>query len=231
MCRSCYRIWLHLDCSWSVWMIFLRKLVIPTVFMWCFTTRGGGRFRSTADGSLENRLHSVIRWRVVCTAFSGQLQIGKSVLFIICRYERKLPWFVRNCVRMKLGQRVRESLWKMVGMNSLVWDALWLGSWVGRQRDITRLQAGSRRWGLVELANLAAQLYNENYRQVTIIVIIPVSLSRNVSFTTFVFLSVFPQARGFVWEVPIKLYPVICLRCQLMSGNNRTCQARCLLKI
>jgi len=28
-----------------------------------------------------------------------------------------------NCVRMKLGQRGRESLWKMVGMNSLVWDA------------------------------------------------------------------------------------------------------------
>ena len=25
-------------------------------------------------------------------------------------------------MRMKLGQRRRESLWKMVGMNSLVWD-------------------------------------------------------------------------------------------------------------
>ena len=29
----------------------------------------------------------------------------------------------KNCVRMKLRQRGRESLWKMVGMNSLVWDA------------------------------------------------------------------------------------------------------------
>ena len=26
-------------------------------------------------------------------------------------------------MRMKLGQRGREGLWKMVGMNSLVWDA------------------------------------------------------------------------------------------------------------
>jgi len=26
-------------------------------------------------------------------------------------------------VRMKLGQRGRKSLWKMVGMYSLVWDA------------------------------------------------------------------------------------------------------------
>ena len=26
-------------------------------------------------------------------------------------------------MRMNLGQRGRESLWKMVGMNSLVWDA------------------------------------------------------------------------------------------------------------
>jgi len=98
-------------------MIFLRKLVMPTVFLWCFRTRSRGRFRSTAGHSLENRLHSVIRWRAVCTAFSGQLQISEDFLFISCRYERKLPWFVRNCVRMKLGQRVRESLWKMVGMN------------------------------------------------------------------------------------------------------------------
>ena len=26
-------------------------------------------------------------------------------------------------MRMKLGQRGRDSLWKMVGMNSSVWDA------------------------------------------------------------------------------------------------------------
>ena len=64
---------------------------MPTVFMWFFRTRRGGRFRSTAGRSLENRLLSVIRWRAVCTAFSGQLQIGEGVLFILCRYERKLP--------------------------------------------------------------------------------------------------------------------------------------------
>jgi hypothetical protein len=85
------------------------------VFMWCFSTKGGGRVWRTAGHSLENRLHSVIRWEAVCTAFSGQLQIGEGVLFILCRYEQKLPWFVRNCVRMRFGQRVRESLWKMVG--------------------------------------------------------------------------------------------------------------------
>ena len=73
--------------------------------------------------SFENKLHSVIRWRAICIAFSGQLQFGEGVLFILWRYEWKVPWFVRNCVRRKLGQSERESLWKMVGMNSLVWEA------------------------------------------------------------------------------------------------------------
>jgi hypothetical protein len=35
--------------------------------------------------------------------------------------------------------------------------SLWLGSWVGQRRGIIRLQGGSRRWGLLELANLAVQ--------------------------------------------------------------------------
>jgi len=126
--RSCYGIWLPFSCSWSVWKMFLRKLVTPTVFMWYCRPRGGGRVWSTVGRSLENRLHSVIRWWAVCTAFSGQLQVGEGVLFILWRYERKLPWFVRNCVRMKLGQRGRESLWKMVGMNSLVWGLCMLRS-------------------------------------------------------------------------------------------------------
>jgi len=30
--------------------------------------------------------------------FSGQLQCGEGNLFILCRYERKLPWFVKNWV-------------------------------------------------------------------------------------------------------------------------------------
>ena len=79
---------------------------MPMVFMWCFRTRGGGGgggVRGTAGRSLENRLHSVIRWWAVYTALSGQLQFGEGVLFILCRYEWKLPWFVGNCVRMKLG--------------------------------------------------------------------------------------------------------------------------------
>jgi hypothetical protein len=106
-----------------VWKILLRKLVILMVFMWCFRTRGGETVWSTVGRSLENRLHSVKRWRAVCTPFSGHLQIGGGVLFILWRYERKLLWFVRDWVGMKFGQRERESLWKMVGMNSLVWEA------------------------------------------------------------------------------------------------------------
>jgi hypothetical protein len=65
----------------------------------------GGRVRSAADRSLENRLHSVIRWWAVCTVSSGQLQAGEGVFFILWRYDWKLPWLVRNCVRMNLGQR------------------------------------------------------------------------------------------------------------------------------
>ena len=34
-----------------------------------------------------------------------------------------MPQFVRNCVRVKLDQKERESLCKMVGMKSLVWEA------------------------------------------------------------------------------------------------------------
>jgi hypothetical protein len=110
--------WLHLDCSWSVWIILLRKLVMPTVFMWYLRTRGGGRVWSTAGPSFENKLHCIIRWRAVCIAFSGQLQFGERILFTLWKYERRLPWFVRNCVRRKLGQRERVGLCKMVGMNS-----------------------------------------------------------------------------------------------------------------
>jgi len=121
--RSCYGVWLRFSCSCSAWKMFLRKLVTPTVFMWYFRTSRGGRVWSTDGRSLENRLHPVIRWQAVCAAFSGQLQVGEGVLFILWRYGRKLLWFVRNCVRMNLGQRGREGLWKMVGMNSLVWGA------------------------------------------------------------------------------------------------------------
>jgi hypothetical protein len=81
-----------------------------TVFMWYFKTRGGGRDLSTAGRSFENKLHSIMRCRAVCMAFSGQLQFGEGVLFILWRYERNLPWFVRNWLRMKLGLSEMESL-------------------------------------------------------------------------------------------------------------------------
>ena len=61
-----------------------------TVFMWYFKTRGGGRDLSTAGLSFENKLHSIIMCRAVCMTFSGQLQFGEGVLFILWRYERKL---------------------------------------------------------------------------------------------------------------------------------------------
>ena len=94
-----------------------------TVFMWYFKTRGGGRDLNTAGRSLENKLHPITRFRAVCMVFSGQLQFCEGVLFILWRYEPYLPWFVRNWVRMKLGQSERENLWKMVGMNNFVWEA------------------------------------------------------------------------------------------------------------
>jgi len=59
---SCYGVWLPFSCSWIVWKMFLGKLVTPTVFMWYFRTRVGGTVWSTVGRSVENRLHSVIRW-------------------------------------------------------------------------------------------------------------------------------------------------------------------------
>jgi hypothetical protein len=112
-CR-CYRAWFHSNSSWSEWEVLLRKFETLTVCMWCFRIRCGRRVCSTAGRLLENRLHSIIRCLAVGTALSGQLQVGEDVFFILCRYKRKLPWFVRNCVKVKFGHRERESLWSMV---------------------------------------------------------------------------------------------------------------------
>ena len=109
--------------SWSAWKMRLRKFVMLTVFMWNCRTKGGERDLRTVGRSFDLKLHPSSRWRAVCTVFAGQLQYGDVVLFILYRYERKLPWFVNNWVRSKLGHRVRESLWKMVGMYSLVCEA------------------------------------------------------------------------------------------------------------
>ena len=53
--------------------------------------RGGGSVLRTGGRSFDNKLHSGIRWWAVCRVFSGQLQFGEGVLFILWRYERKLP--------------------------------------------------------------------------------------------------------------------------------------------
>ena len=66
---------------------------------------------SAGGRSVDSRLQLNKRWCAVCMGFSGQLQCGEGSLFILCRYERKLPWFVRNWVIRKFGQRERESLW------------------------------------------------------------------------------------------------------------------------
>ena len=93
------------------------------MFMWYCRTRGGGRDLRTDGRSFDHKLHSSIRWWAVCMVFSGQLQFGEGVLLILWRYEWKLPWFVWNWGRRKLGHTERESLWKMVGMYSFVWEA------------------------------------------------------------------------------------------------------------
>jgi len=43
----------------------------------------GGRDLRTAGRSFDHKLHSSIRWWAVCTVFSGQLQFGEDVLFIL----------------------------------------------------------------------------------------------------------------------------------------------------
>jgi len=86
--------------------------------MWCFRIRGGGRVRSAAGRSLKIRLHSVIRWPAVCTSFSGQLQVGQGVFFILWRYDWKLLWFLRNCVRINLGQRESRLFYRPVNNSS-----------------------------------------------------------------------------------------------------------------
>jgi len=94
--RSCCGVRLPFSCSWSAWRMLRRKLVAPTVFMWYFRTRGGGKGLKYCWTFTLNRLHSVIRWWAVCTAFLGLLQVGEGILFILWRYDRKLAWFVRN---------------------------------------------------------------------------------------------------------------------------------------
>jgi hypothetical protein len=54
---------------------------------------------STAGRLRENRLHSVIGCLAVCTALSGQLQVGEDVFFILWRQLRGvlcvyLQWLV-----------------------------------------------------------------------------------------------------------------------------------------
>ena len=108
-CRFCWA-WFPSSCSDIEWKMLLRKLETLAVCIWNFRIRCGGRLCSTAGRFLENRLHSVIRCPAVWIAFSGQLQIGEVVFSILYRYARNLPWFVRNCVRIKFGHRERDSL-------------------------------------------------------------------------------------------------------------------------
>jgi hypothetical protein len=56
-----------------------------TAFMRYPNIRGRRRDWRTVGRSLVNRLHSVMMCRAVWTSFSGQLQYGEDVLFILRR--------------------------------------------------------------------------------------------------------------------------------------------------
>ena len=64
-----------------MWKTVLRNLETSTAFMWYCIIRGRGRFWSTVGRSFESRLHSVMRCRAVCLAFSGQVQSGVGAFF------------------------------------------------------------------------------------------------------------------------------------------------------
>ena len=68
-------------------------------------------------------------WLILENVWKGKLQDNQSkgvvnkpsdaegALFLLWRYERKQPWFVRNCVRTCFGQRVWVILWGIDGMS------------------------------------------------------------------------------------------------------------------
>ena len=109
--------------------MFLISMDTSAVFMWCCIIRGSGSFRNTASLSLVNRLHSVKRCWAVCSAFSGQLHSGVGALFLLWRYERKQPWFVRNCCRelkpVTFWWSTVTLRWYWISWKSVKWSKLW----------------------------------------------------------------------------------------------------------
>ena len=55
--------------------------------------------------------------------FRGSYREMWAPFFILWRYERKQPRFVRSCVRMWFGRRGMDILWEVEGMSGLVWEA------------------------------------------------------------------------------------------------------------
>ena len=86
--------------SWRVRKMLLMKFATATVLMWNFSIWGSVWVVRTGGRSLECNEHSVNRCLAVCGGFSGQLHRGDGALLILWRYVRKLPWLVRNWVRM-----------------------------------------------------------------------------------------------------------------------------------
>jgi len=115
--------------------------------MWCCIIRGSGSFRNTASLSLVNRLHSVKRCWAVCSAFSGQLHSGVGALFLLWRYERKQPWFVRNCCRelkpVTFWWSTVTLRWYWISWKSVKWSKLW-NSTHARARKHTHTHTGAR---------------------------------------------------------------------------------------
>jgi hypothetical protein len=96
--------------------------------MWYWIIWGRGSFRNTTGLSLENRLQSVMRCRAVCSAFSGQLHSGVGAFLPLKTYERKQPWFVRNCVRMWFGhvyQSVRPHGTTRLPLDRFLWNLIY----------------------------------------------------------------------------------------------------------
>jgi len=72
------------DDNQDCWKMGIRKLVVPTVFIWYWRNSGGGIDLSAGGRSVNSTLQLNKRWCAVCMGFSGQLQCGEDNLFILC---------------------------------------------------------------------------------------------------------------------------------------------------
>ena len=84
-----YGIWSRFDWSCSMWKMALKNLETSMCLCGISLSGGGGRFCSTVGLSFKRILHSNMRCRAVCSAFSRQVQSGVGTFSILWKYERK----------------------------------------------------------------------------------------------------------------------------------------------